>query len=258
MLADTQVLSFAYKGQSLTEGMPVPDMKSDRVKIPSVVAQEFLESQVFDHTKARYYIPLTSDPIRIKALVDFARNYERGFQKTSTDHFLLNTPASYKSQLEFSHIAMADVINERRYNLFKGSISGLSKARRKTLKKRFAYILETGLQCVPLSRSATELGLDLLDRFLKCHAPKSNFRNTVNDMMILAMGKELGSQLWTEDELLSQFASTTLGRKVGKHDGLFKVSPSQEEQNRERTDNESKGYVNKSWRQRAQESQGAK
>ena len=258
MLVDTQILSFAYKGQCPIDGMPVPDISSDGIQIPSVVAQEFLETQLSNHTSARYYIPLTSDPIRIEALVDYARDHEKGFSKVSTDQFLLNTPTGHNAQIEFGHIAMADAINEQRYDLFRSSVSALSKARRKRLKRRFAYIIEMGLQCVPLSQSAGEIGRNFLDRFLECHESKSNFRNTVNDMMILAMSKELNSELWTEDELLGQFASTTLGRSVENKGGLFKVFPPQKDGGSEQSDDESKGYVNKSWRTRIQEIRGAK
>lgn len=255
MLLDTQILSFAHKGEWPIEEDSIPAPSPEGIYIPSTAAQEFLESQVEDPAQARYYIPLTKDPIEIEGLFKYARKEDTGFTKNYTDKFVVNTPKEYNSQREFGHKAISNVINKNLHKLFKASIQGLSKSKIKKLKERVLFSMNSGLKCLPLSKSISDVGVELLELFLKNNEPKKNFKNIFNDIMILAMSEELNYRLWTEDRLLAKFASNNLGRDIKRESGLFEVL-SKDENTKEMQKGESKGYINTRIRQIMKQGRG--
>jgi hypothetical protein len=258
MLIDTQILSFAYKKKSPKNGIEPPSLLPNYHVIPSIVCQEFLESQIPDTTSARYYFPLLSQYSIGDYLLPFFLKSNKAFSKARTDQFILDFNNEYPSQMEFGHIAISNIINDKRISLFHASISQLGKKRRKRLKNRFKFIVMKNFKCEPLSREAIEIGLELLSEFLKDHEPKDNFRNTVNDIMILAMAECNGISLWTEDALLSQFAENVLQSKIDETNGLYTINMRTRTKKTSIHDRESKEYINRSWRCHEIKSMGTK
>lgn len=258
MLIDTQILSFAYKKKSPKNGKKPPSLLPKIHAIPSVVCQEFLESQIPDTTSARYYLPLLPQYPIGDYLLPLYKKRKKAFSKNITDQVILDFNNEYPSQIEFGHLAISNIINDKNSNLFRASISQLRKKRRKKLRDRFKFINRKNIKCKPLSSEAIEIGLELLSLFLEDYEPKDNFRNTVNDIMVLAMAEYNGISLWTEDELLSQFAEKVLQSDIDEKNGLYTINVSSQVKNSSKQNRESKEYINRGWRCREIKSIGAK
>jgi hypothetical protein len=81
--------------------------------------------------------------------------------------------------------------------------------------------------------------------FVQHHNVKANFRNSVNDMMILATAIAGHEQLLTDDNLLARFAAAQRQaplREVGE--GLIEIDFERSIGVGRRLPNESKGYIN--------------
>jgi hypothetical protein len=114
-------------------------------------------------------------------------------------------------------------------------------------KKRFQYLISNGFHCRPLTESAIEVSLDLLDRFTQRYSIKGNFRNSLNDMLIYGIAVVSHEELRTEDGLLARFAAERHGVAHYREDSDLILDFSQPcRPYRKARDN--KGYVNRGWR----------
>lgn len=124
-----------------------------------------------------------------------------------------------------------------------------TKKSQKKLKPRFAFICNNVEECVPITVPTAEIGIELLWRFVQNNNLKNSFRNSVNDMMILASAISSKDDLITEDNLLARFAARERGATV--HDagsGRIKINFGAPMPVTNRINRESKGYINRSWR----------
>ena len=75
----------------------------------------------------------------------------------------------------------------------------------------FYYLTENNLRCFSLDRSVAQTSIDLLRQYaMSGNNLKADFRNSLNDMMILATSINSGTNLLTEDRALWSFAARVL------------------------------------------------
>ncbi|MGR9249443.1 hypothetical protein [Rhizobium leguminosarum] len=236
MMIDTQILSYAYKGREIAVSS---------ARISSVAAHEFLE--VYDPdstTRFRYYIKYLSG--RHFGAPAISPSHWKG---GAVQRLVLDFGSDYPQLIEFNSRATAAIINDRNIPAFGHILSSLDKPLQKKLRPRFAFLCEQIGECVPLGPQTAEIGIQLLWDFVQHHNVKSNFRNSVNDMMILAAAISGREHLLTDDNLLARFAAAQQQaplREVGQ--GLVEIDFERKTKVTKRLSSESKGYINRGWR----------
>ncbi len=231
MMIDTQILSYAYKGRGSAVSSP---------RIPSVAAHEFLE--VYDPdstTRFRYYIKYLSGR-HLGAPAVSPSHWKVG----AIERLVLDFGGDCPLLIEFNSRATAAIINDRNGLAFAHILSSLDKALQKKLRPRFTFLCKRISECVPLAPQTAEIGIQLLWDFVQHHSVKANFRNSVNDMMILATAIAGHEQPLTEDNLLARFAAAQQQaplRQVGR--GLIEIDFERSMEVGQRLSNESKGYI---------------
>jgi len=149
--------------------------------------------------------------------------------------------------IEFSNLALSHVINERRADIFEVAVQFQKKDEIKMLKRRYEYLIQREIRCIPLSPAIIDIAFELLADFLANHNPKQNFRNTLNDMLIFATALNTGRTLVTEDSLLLRFIQETCGGIVTTRNQHLYYTPPHTEAKPDPQRRESKGYINKGW-----------
>jgi predicted nucleic acid-binding protein len=239
---DTQVVSYAFKG--------IPTITIHNGAISSIVASEFLLLQGNTPIRANYYIPMPryitsfidQDPGSVKRLFG-----KRPFNKRYTDSVTMPFDHKYQTIIQYSNYAIADVINNRRVELFYMSIQHLKKDKRKTIRKRFQFLLDNELWCLPLNQEIIDQSRILLEEFKEQHNVKANFRNSWNDMLILATALSSGTELVTKDNELSRFVAERYAQSFRHEDQFINLSFEKIETPLRRSSRESKGYINRGW-----------
>jgi hypothetical protein len=236
MMVDTQVLSYAYKGQEV--GLA-------GARISSVVAHEFLELyEPSSPTSFRYYIKYRSGR-HLGVPSEAPAQWKSG----GLERLVFDFGSDYPTLVEFNSRATAAIINDRNSPAFNHLVSSLDKSLQKKLRPRFVFLCEHVEECVPLASQTAEMGIDLLWNFVQRHNVKSNFRNSVNDMMILATAIAGGEHLLTRDDLLARFTAAQHGAPVREFSpGLIEIDFAREPVAVKRRPKESKGYINRGWR----------
>jgi hypothetical protein len=248
-ILDTQIISYSFKnsyaGQIKHQG------------ISSVTAKEFLLVQGLERTKANYYIPM---PKTLNHLLENGISIpgrDHPFTKGSTDQIVLEFGHDYPALIEFGNLAVAETINLKAKQVFSASIHFLEKEKRKMIMDRFEFLTQQNINCLPLNKSTVELGLSLFHEFLSRYNTKENFKNTINDVFILATAVNSSSTLVTKDSLLNRFASEYFNASLKENLGSLLIDFGKEKNSENRKAKESKGYINKGWRVQAHNYQGA-
>ncbi|MEU0677349.1 hypothetical protein ABZ330_31530 [Streptomyces sp. NPDC006172] len=245
-IVDTQIISYAMKG-ALTESLT-------DCAISSTVAQEFLRVRNVETGEARYFTP-PPHSFGFDTKVHYAAGRIHGRRRSSrpvfrgaTDKIVMDFNNQFPSIVEYGHLGMSHLINTANRGIFSESVSHLPKRERKVLIEKFMFLVGQGVQCIPVAApcitTAFELLKTLIDRGVTL---KSDFRNSLNDVLILATAVESRHSLWTMDELLAQLAGDhLLCRIVHSGDRYQLTFPSAEDSRR--ASRESKGYLNTGWR----------
>ena len=235
---DTQIVSYAFKGDN---SVSVTDEH-----ISSVAANEFLEAHSRTATSANYYIPSNLRHVGMLVSLGKERIRKRGFSKRSTDRLTLDFDQDYPSIVEYGSFAVSRAISERALNTYRLAIAPLDRRKQKRLLQRFEFLCDHRVTCVPLQPAVARLGQCLLSRFLQTYRLKKNFRNSVNDMLILSAAIHVGGELLTKDSVLVRFcADYGLLKRYGHGEWIRCESTTPVE--RKSTKRESKGYINRSW-----------
>jgi hypothetical protein len=79
-----------------------------------------------------------------------------------TDSLILELGPDYGTVVEYSDVAIARAINYQDESLYVAAISGLPKEDQRLLRKRFTFLLTSGVHCVPLAVTSVVLALNLL------------------------------------------------------------------------------------------------
>ena len=236
MMVDTQILSYRFKGID-------KDIHSKTWAISSITANEFLETQPKDSKKPDYYI---IHPARYPHLFDILDAKCAKMGEHRTDQVIIDFGNQFPAYREFGNEAISEIINQKKFETYKLSISHFPKQKQKDRLKKLMYILDNDYQCYSLTKSALEEGLSLFSQFTSKHNCKANIRNTVNDILILATAIDRKKVLLTHDKLLNRFAAEYYEVPIeqDKNELLIDFSKKAVAQSKNR---ESKGYINSGW-----------
>lgn len=235
-MVDTQILSYRFKGID-------KDIHSKTWAISSITANEFLETQPKDSKKPDYYI---IHPARYPHLFDILDAKCAKMGEHRTDQVIIDFGNQFPAYREFGNEAISEIINQKKFETYKLSISHFPKQKQKDRLKKLMYILDNDYQCYSLTKSALEEGLSLFSQFTSKHNCKANIRNTVNDILILATAIDRKKVLLTHDKLLNRFAAEYYEVPIeqDKNELLIDFSKKAVDQSKNR---ESKGYINSGW-----------
>jgi predicted nucleic acid-binding protein len=242
---DTQVVSYAMKGQWSN---PIAGSL-----LSSVVANEFLLAYTSNLKRARYYIPISDRKSLLPRLHSLIRkeykqnpHMRRVVTRQKTDKIIIDFGTEYPTIFEFNSVSVAKVINERNKSLFRESIEFVDRRQRQIIMQRFDFLLDSAVRCVPLNPRDVTLGFRLLNAFTRTSTVKLKFRNTWNDILVLATAKNCLGRLVTRDKMLFRFAADVYGAEVRSVGSFLEVSFDSGKETR-RPSRESKGYVNRRW-----------
>ncbi|HEV2606202.1 MAG TPA: hypothetical protein VGU24_21345 [Microvirga sp.] len=236
MMIDTQILSYAFKGA----GPPITG-----ARIATVVANEFLE--VYDAgstTNFRYYIRYLSTS-RGSAVSEAPSTRK----PKANERLLFDFGTDYPALVEHGPRATAAIINDRNEPAYAAIVSSLEKETQKKLKRRFTFLCAEVSECVALSKETAELGAQLLDLYTQQETLKRSFRNSVNDMMILATALSCREVFHTQDGPLARFVARLKGASVTPTGPrTIAVDFSRAAPMSRGVLRESKGYIHRGWR----------
>ncbi len=154
----------------------------------------------------------------------------------------------YPSIIEYNNISISNLINEGLTDLMSCVVNHLEKEKKKTLKRRFRFLVENNIKCVPLKYSDVECGFGLLSTFKEKYNFKNNFRNTWNDILILSSAIGAEDSLVTEDNLLSRFAGENYRITPHFNQDFIEFNFSNQKDLKRKIIKESKGYINQGWK----------
>lgn len=237
---DTQVISYAIKGKW--------ENSLGNCVISSIVANELFLVQGENPAKANLYIPLLSSRHFTGAISSEIRKRKHPFGRHHSDSILMDFANEYPTIIEYNNISISNLINEGLTDLMYSAVNHLDKETKKTLKRRFRFLVENNIKCVPLNYSDIECGFGLLSTFKEKHNPKNNFRNTWNDILILSSAIGAEERLVTEDGLLSRFASENYEVKSQSNQQFVELNFSKKKGLKKKIFRESKGYINHGWK----------
>ena len=172
---------------------------------------------------------------------------DHAFSKRSTDQIVFDFGSDYPALIEFGSIAISKMINERNAPLLRRAIAHLDAKIQRLIREDFDFIVSNDIECEPIRRSAITIAHKLLTVFkVGDEAFRGTFRNSWNDLLILASAWDQNRLLLTKDSQLNRIAAGHYGRFTEFEDGLTIQFPSISAAEREAK--ESSEYVNHSWR----------
>ncbi|MEU1872021.1 hypothetical protein [Streptomyces sp. NPDC019793] len=250
LILDTQIISYAAKGKL---GEPLPS----RFSITSTVAQEFLRVRNLLTGDARYFTPPPQGMSPV-AQVSYraGRSIHRGGRpgdrplfKRATDKVVMDFNNEYPSVVEYGHAGISHLINTANRGIYAESVAHLGKRERKKLVEGFDFLVGHGVECVPVDSNSVHIAFGLLkEAERKGVNIKSDFRNSLNDMLILATARASGGHLWTMDGLLARLAKECGVGEMASRGDYHELSFPQGHEREWCGSRESKGYRNTGWR----------
>jgi hypothetical protein len=242
-ILDTQIIVYASEDKY--------DGQIKQQLISSVTAKEFLLVQGLSRTKANYYIPshgITRKYYQNNEMSVLKRDHP--FSKKLTDKIIIEFGSDYPSIIEFSNYAITEAINSKNQNLFKESVHFLDKDMQKFILRRFQFLLNSEIQCIPINENILDCGLNLLTQFLLKYNTKAEVRNTINDMLILSTAINSQNVLVTKDSLLNRFASEYFDAAIHDNKDFVEIDFRSERGSKYSKSRESKEYINRGWKYR--------
>lgn len=236
---DTHIVSYAKRG--------VLSRSIQGANISSVSASELLLVYGDKRTSANYYVPLAP---RLHFELMAAKVSAHPFSKRLTDQIIFDFGSDYEPIVEFGSVAIAQMINDRRFDLLQRSIQFLPKGRKKIIREDFGFLAENRIRCFSLNPPTVANAHRLLEAFRSSNQRiKTTFRNTWNDLLILSAAWADDDELLTNDDQLNRFAASSFGEFSECGSGVLRVRfPSAEAPTAQRIFAESKGYVNRGWK----------
>ena len=192
-IMDTQVLSKGFQDGIDQQALPAPI-------IASPTAKEFLLAQSLNGEKPLYFVlhPAIYDHLaetgNIRGFEHYGNHKWAKFGSRRTDEIIFDLGKDYPSYREYGDQALALLINDKKEDIFKLSISHLPKYRQKYLFDRWRYIVGNELFCLPLNDDTVKVGLTMFSQFLEKHSPKASVANTVLDMLIFGFRRSKRTQ----------------------------------------------------------------
>ncbi|MTK05446.1 hypothetical protein FF096_26270 [Micromonospora sp. CP22] len=242
---DTMIVSYAWKGVS---GYAI-----DGRILSSVAAQEFLLVHTKDLKMPRYYMPRPPH-LRSQGL-SLLRFGEKGLsgpqqharRRKCTDRLLIDFGSDYPTIFEYGHNRLAGAINRGETRYYETCIRDLDRPLRRDLLGRFVFLVHNRVKCVALSPKIVEGMFPLLKEFSRTNNLKENFRNTINDMLVLSTALEGRASLFSKDKTLNRFAADFYRAPFKRVESQVLCIDFDRDASSRRQPFESKGYVNRSW-----------
>ncbi len=244
---DTQVTSEHLRAGGVPDG----------VAVTSTTLQEIFGMQGAGNTRNRFYLPLMKDEYQLHhyAHLHAERKGDRRRIRPHTDRLIINFAADHPTVVEYSHSATCRLLELSRRRLDAGfqvfaahARPALTKATFANVRTHYRSLSASSARYVALATETVDVALSLLPRFTREYNLKNDFRNSLNDLLILATAIRMNETLHTRDQVLSDFAVTVAQAEVSSRtDGRFEVSFRDPSAVR-RVNSESKGYINLGWR----------
>ncbi len=240
IFVDTQVLVYALQGK-----LHLPQ----RSLVSAVAAGEFLMAQSPDPMKANYYIPLYLSRAAMNSLRpdNLVSRTSTSQYRRCTDRIVLDFGNKYRPLALFNTGVLTLLINQRSPEFLHFAIEKLPKANQNAIRERFNFLMDARIVCEPLVPPVAERALQMLSEFTEVENLKTNFRNSVHDLLILATAIHRKLDLRTFDTVLSRFASKQYASGQRKDRGCITLRFSGVKDQASRRSG-SKGYVNHGWR----------
>ena len=254
-IMDTQVISYAMKDR-WPEGIEPRDIS--HALISSVTALELLQMRhPGSNKRARYYLypplvpELTGDDEATREWDRIHKGRVRLTAKNRTDQVILDFGNDFPVIVEYGHLMVGWLLKHKRIDVYSCRIEHLDKPERRRLVEIFSYLIDRDLICLSLDRATAQVGMDLLRQYATSDGKnlKANFRNSLNDMLILAASINSGVDLLTEDRALWRFAIHALKLSLNTKGPLIELETSLKAA-KSASSKESKGYINRSWEAR--------
>ncbi len=242
-MLDTQILIQGISNQRI--------IGSKEYCISTVAASEFLQLSCVNYNSAKYYIPKLSGFKHRGLLYQTSQRSVKNLRrfKHHTDSMKMDFANDCPTLVYFSLNALVNAITNRDVDLFRAAIEPYSsRTKKRHLLKRFYYLLDLEIECLPLGDEAIKSSYMLLGEFISKYTAKPNFRNTMNDILILASAYSIRTKLITEDKLLNTLAERLYGGKILTiKDDISELDFSISQTILANNNRGSKGYVNNSW-----------
>lgn len=240
LFVDTHILIKSLMGDEM--------VSEEDPYLSSVAASEFLNAQTH-LTRANYYVPILGQRHIGNYPLTGAHRRNHAFPKHVTDSVFMDFLGQHPTIIHYNNIALADVINTKNARLFDDSIIHLSKERKKSLRRKFNFLLKVNAKCIPISKDAVETALYLLSALENKYSVKQNFRNSWNDLLIAATAITSLGKLETKDSFLAREVAKYVHAKTEtKSEELLQITFQSTESELNNFKRESKGYINRSWR----------
>ncbi|MEV6848997.1 hypothetical protein [Actinoplanes sp. NPDC051411] len=129
-----------------------------------------------------HYVPLLANGIGTRIVTndylamhrDAPQKFRAVMSRYRTDRYVLDFQDDYPTVVECSHLALANAINQGNFVLLRQLATALDDKRRRVAVRRLRFLLDNGIQCVPLGVTSAELGLSLFQKFVSSFSPKEN------------------------------------------------------------------------------------
>lgn len=221
--------------------------------VTSINALEFLKNiEKEHHNRAKYHIPNINFGYHYHALIsqkNFFLDRKRPFRQIHSDSIIFDFKQDFESYALYNNESISNSLNNRLEELFYLSIAFMQKDEYKDVRNKYNFLLNNSIQCESITVLDIELAYSLLDLFLDNHSIKNDFRNSWNDILILARTINEGGRLISSDKLLNRFASEVASGTIEDSFNFIEIQfPPKEEGVKSKIERlESKGYINRGW-----------
>jgi len=222
-------------------------MSAKGASISSVAVSELLLMYNAGRTTANYYVPVLSTMHLMSSLG--SSKLDHPFSKRLTDRIVFDFGNDFDPIIEFGSNAITKVVNGKNIDILRQSIRSLEKGQQRNIRENFNFLLANEIHCVSLTPAIVEDAYQLLWDFRNSgHNLKAAFRNSWNDILILATARSRGGHLMSDDSELNRFAASSL-QDLGGVNGLVEITlDAPAKRTPRKQSRESKGYTNRGWR----------
>ncbi|MGN0707756.1 MAG: PIN domain-containing protein [Faecalibacterium sp.] len=242
---DTQIISYKFNGRkNLFDG----DIHGR--KISSIVALEFLGLMVKSENRARMYpfvLAKNHSPLPVQVP---HRTKGRELGIGCTDRMIIDFNGDFDSIIIFSNEAISRLINKKDLStLLFFAKSSLDKFSYKQFRRKVEFLINNDIVVVPLSQESVNTMHRIYEMIKDNYNVKSNYRNSIMDLLILSTAIENEEPLITLDKELNKVLEKCCPdiEISNSPNGLARITYLNKS-NKKSNENGNKGYTNNGWR----------